>query len=75
MKTGKFRVTLPEFLLGLCVLTLCAIAALLFLASLWVLRADVESAKVLDSIYCENVEQGVWPDYKGIYDTMCVKGS
>lgn len=71
MKKQKARVSVQELALGLSVMVLCAIAAMLFLCVVWVLAADVESAIVLDSIYCENVEQGVWPDYKGIYAEQC----
>lgn len=71
MKNQKTRITAQDFLLWLSVVMLCTLATFLFLAVLWVMNADVESAMVSDRIYCENVEQGVWPDYKQAYQDMC----
>lgn len=43
---------------------------MLFLVSL-VGYMDAEDAQNADAVYCEMVEDGTWPDYKGIKDEIC----
>lgn len=35
------------------------------------LDGDYEAAKFEEKIYCQNVKDGVWPDYKNIYNDVC----
>ncbi|WZB35724.1 hypothetical protein FtMidnight_44 [Enterobacteria phage FtMidnight] len=32
---------------------------------------DYEDALLEEKRYCENVAEGVWPDYKGIFEAVC----
>ena len=32
---------------------------------------DYEDAKAEEALYCDNVKNGVWPDYDKIYDSEC----
>lgn len=76
MQTRKRPSIAQERLLILSAAVLCAIASFLFLTVLWALNVDMKSAEVLDSVYCDHVEQGIWPDYKGSYDEQCgVRGN
>ncbi len=32
---------------------------------------DYEDAKAEEALYCDNVKNGVWPDYEGTYAKVC----
>lgn len=32
---------------------------------------DYEDAKAEEALYCDNVKNGVWPDYDGTYADVC----
>ena len=32
---------------------------------------DYEDAKLSEQNYCQNVHDGIWPDYNSIYDEVC----
>ena len=34
-------------------------------------QMDFEDAKAEEALYCDNVKNGVWPDYDGIYADVC----
>lgn len=46
------------------------IVALVFVIGI-VGRLDTEDQKQELAIYCDNVSQNVWPDYKNIYKSAC----
>jgi hypothetical protein len=35
------------------------------------MTSDYDDAVELDRVYCENVLDGTWPDYRGTYATEC----
>lgn len=35
---------------------------------------DFEDAKIEERQYCDAVREGLWPDYRGIYQDMCSTG-
>lgn len=32
---------------------------------------DYEDAKLQEQVYCENVHDGLWPDYQHMYSEVC----
>lgn len=34
-------------------------------------RMDYEDAQLEEALYCDNVRNGVWPDYEGTYKNIC----
>ena len=38
-------------------------------------KADAIDAEQAAALYCEMVKTGAWPDYKGIYDALCLHGA
>ncbi len=48
------------------------LAALAIFAAFGVVGSmDYEDAKAEEALYCSNVKNGVWPDYKGTYAKVC----
>ena len=35
-------------------------------------KADAIDAEQAAALYCDMVKAGAWPDYKGIYDALCL---
>jgi len=52
---------------------LTAIAAVLAIVAAFgiVGGMDYEDAEAQQALYCDNVANGVWPDYDKIYDSEC----
>lgn len=49
------------------------LGTILFLAFFIVSYMDADEEKLKQSLYCENVKDGLWPDYKVIYQEECEK--
>jgi|DEB0MinimDraft_3_1074331.scaffolds.fasta_scaffold06013_1 hypothetical protein len=54
---------IPEHLLAL----IAVIIASMFLVG----TSEYEDALADQEVYCKNVSDGVWPDYKGLYAEAC----
>ena len=53
-----------------------AMAAIVTALVIWIAVSTMEynDAKMTDAEYadyCQHVRDGLWPDFKGIYDTVC----
>jgi hypothetical protein len=50
-----------------------AMAAIVTALVIWIAVStmDYNDAQRAEIEYCQHVRDGLWPDYKGIYDTVC----
>ena len=50
-----------------------AMAAIVTALLLWIIAStmDYDDAQRAEIEYCQHVRDGLWPDYKGIYNKVC----
>ncbi len=49
------------------------LGCLLIIVFLIVSNMDAEAESIEQSLYCENVKAGLWPDYRFAYQEVCEK--
>ena len=49
------------------------ILAIIIVMAIWIAVStmDYDDAQRAEIEYCQHVRDGLWPDYKGIYDKVC----
>ena len=49
------------------------ILAIIIVMAIWIAVStmDYDDAQRAEVEYCQHVRDGLWPDYKGIYDKVC----